>query len=393
MSDPLFQMQTFANGSFITIEGARNGNQFHIITDGQVILKKKNPISGDDASQYLGKGDFFGVITAMTGLPHLETASASGNVGVISVARDRFADLIRRNTPLAMKIIRSYSLRLRQLDALLHYKKGNVEDPIEEAILIADGTIDFGNKEMASYMYQNILEMYPEGDHRAKCMAKLNYLNKSTEKPKKTGNMRTYDVGEIIFCEGEVGKELFIVQAGRVKIFKYVKGQEVVLNVMKDGDIFGELALIDNKPRYASAMPMELSNIITISKQNFSTITETNPGLMAKVITVLSERVWTSYKKTVNAKLADINYRFADMLLLLAEQARAKIAPKIKYNFNMTPEDFLRMVGTTESDMPNLLRFIKAHQFLNNDGNTIVCTDLGLLERAVKGFKDRFSRT
>jgi hypothetical protein len=59
----------------------------------------------------------------------------------------------------------------------------------------------------------------------------------------------------------------------------------------------------------------------------------------------------------------------------------------------MTPEDFLRMVGSTESDMPNLLRFIKAHQFLSNDGNTIICTDLGLLERAVKGFKDRFAKT
>ena len=392
MSEPLFQMQSFPNGSFITMEGTRKGDFFHIIMDGQVVLRTKNPASGEDATQYLGKGDFFGVITAMSGFPHLETATSSGTVSVISVHRDKFADLIRRNTPLAMKIIRSYSLRLRQLDTMQYEQKYRDEDSIESAMKLADGTLEVGNKELAAYMYQSILETHPEGEHRAKCLAKLNYLNKPTERTVKTSSARTYDKNDIIFCEGEPGKELFIVQAGRVKIFKYVGGHEVVLNVMKDGDIFGEMALIDNKPRFASAVSQELTNVITISKANFANITETNPQLMARVISLLSERVWTSYKKSVNSKITESNYRFADLLLILAEQAKVRIAPRSGYNYKISPEDFLRMQGMGDTEMPNLLRFIKSHNFLSTEGSTIICSDLALLERAVKGFKDRYNK-
>lgn len=392
MTEPLFQMQTFPNGSFITMEGTRKGEHIHIIMDGQVVLRTKNPASGEDATQYLKKGDFFGVITAMSGYPHLETATSSGTVSVISVHRDRFADLIRKNTPLAMKIIRSYSLRLRKLDTMQYNKKEENESAVEAALRVADGTLECGNKELAAYMYQSILENYPEGSHRSKCLAKLNYLDKPTEKPRKTGNARTYDGKDIIFAEGEPGEELYIVQAGRVKIFKLLNGHEVLLNVMKDGDIFGEMALLDNKPRFASAIPLEISNIITISKANFANITETNPQLMSKVISLLSERVWTSYKKSVNSKIVDPAYRFADMLLIIAEQNKIKIAPRVKYNYKISPEDFLRMMGMGDNDMPNLLKFIKAHNFLNNETGTIVCTDMALLERAIKGFKERFSK-
>jgi CRP-like cAMP-binding protein len=393
MGEQLFQMQTFTSGSIIAIEGGRKGDHFHIVTEGQVVLRKKNPVSGEDAAQYLGKGDFFGIITAMTGFPHLETATASGSVGVISVHRDRFADLIRRNTPLAMKIIRSYSLRLRSLDAILHNKDdSSVSDPINEMIRIADGTLELGNKELAGYMYQSCLEFYPEGSHRAKCIAKLNYLNKTEDRTLKSGSMRTYDKGEIIFCEGEPAKELYIVQAGRVQIIKYADGKEIIVNNLKDGDIFGEMALLDNKPRYASAIPLELSNIIVMSKDNFGTITETNPGLMAKVITVLSERVWVSHKKAVNSKISDINYRFADILMILAEQAKVRIAPRVGHNYKLSPEDLLHSMGLGDTDMPNLIRFIKSHTFLTNDGRTITCTDMSLLELAVKGFKDKYSK-
>ena len=394
MSEQLFQMQTFTNGSILAIEGGRKGDHFHIITEGQVVLRKKNPVSGEDAAQHLGKGDFFGIITAMTGFPHLETATAaSGVMSVISVHRDRFADLIRRNTPLAMKIIRSYSLRLRQLDSILHNKNDDQSsDPIHEIVRIADGTLDLGNKELAGYMFQSCLESYPEGSHRAKCIAKLNYLNKTESRTIKTGSMRTFDKGEIIFCEGEAAKELYIVQAGRVQIIKYSSGKEIIVNNLKDGDIFGEMALLDNKPRYASAIPLELSNIIVISKDNFSTITETNPGLMAKVITVLSERVWVSHKKAVNSKITDPAYRFADMLMILAEQSKVRIAPRVGHNYKLSPEDLLHSMGLGDTDVPNLIRFIKSHTFITNDGKTITCTDMSLLELAVKGFKDKYSK-
>jgi CRP-like cAMP-binding protein len=87
--------------------------------------------------------------------------------------------------------------------------------------------------------------------------------------------------------EGEPAKELYIVQAGRVQIIKYSNGKEIIVNNLKDGDIFGEMALLDNKPRYASAIPLELSNIIVMSKDNFATITETIMSVGCFIVTTV----------------------------------------------------------------------------------------------------------
>lgn len=75
---------------------------------------------------------------------------------------------------------------------------------------------------------------------------------------------------DLIFEEGAPGDEAYVVEYGRVQIFKKINGQRVPLGVVVEGGIFGEMALIDDQPRMASAQAEEETACVTISKERLS---------------------------------------------------------------------------------------------------------------------------
>jgi CRP-like cAMP-binding protein len=82
-------------------------------------------------------------------------------------------------------------------------------------------------------------------------------------------NRKTYGAGASVFREGEPGDVAYVVQSGNVQIFKTVDGAEKVLGEVGAGGIFGEMALIDDKPRMASARTAEASTLIIVSRNMF----------------------------------------------------------------------------------------------------------------------------
>jgi CRP-like cAMP-binding protein len=80
---------------------------------------------------------------------------------------------------------------------------------------------------------------------------------------------QTLQVGDRIFKEGDEGNTAYVVQSGEVEIFKSVDGKEVVLGRVGQGGIFGEMALIDSKPRMAGARASKGSTIIVVTRDMF----------------------------------------------------------------------------------------------------------------------------
>ncbi len=80
---------------------------------------------------------------------------------------------------------------------------------------------------------------------------------------------QTLQAGDRIFKEGEEGNMAYVVQSGEVEIFKIVDGVETVLGKVGQGGIFGEMALIDSKPRMASARASKGSTIIVVTRAMF----------------------------------------------------------------------------------------------------------------------------
>ncbi len=101
--------------------------------------------------------------------------------------------------------------------------------------------------------------------------------------------------GEIIFREGDLGDMMYILQDGLVDLKKKVEKGEVVLKtISKPSEFFGEMALIDGRPRSASAVAAAETRVIAIDGKSFERMILTNGKFALKIIKILSERIRNS---------------------------------------------------------------------------------------------------
>lgn len=93
-------------------------------------------------------------------------------------------------------------------------------------------------------------------------------------------NVKDYPAGSVIFEEGKTGKSAFIVQSGIIEITKIGSLGEVVIGYVGAGEIFGEMAPIDNEPRMASATALKDTQCIVITEEEFqSKLKDADPFL------------------------------------------------------------------------------------------------------------------
>ncbi|EMJ88881.1 MULTISPECIES: Crp/Fnr family transcriptional regulator [Leptospira] len=384
-----FQMVTFPANSYIIVEGKKDANNFYIIREGKVRVTRETAVVGEDPNQVLGPGDFFGVVAAMSQHPQIESATSLTNVSLISVSYDQFGTLIQKSTAVAMNIIRFFSMKLRQFDTTitrLSFRNAVEEDP-NELFKIGEYYFQQQNTSHATFAYQSYLKHLPNGQFVPQAKLRLQTSNQPFQAPPIDYNKfnRNYKDSEMIFCEHEPGKELFILQSGKVKISKIVNQNEVMLAVLQAGDIFGEMAILDNKPRSASAVAAGDVELLAINKANFEGMVKAQPQLATRLITLLSERIWIAYKQLANLLLKDPQGRIVDTLMTLAEKNRIKVAPKQAYNFEIGTKDLLKMVGLTDPKDELLISDImKNNKFIRMDMGKIVCTDMAELEKLVQ---------
>ena len=85
---------------------------------------------------------------------------------------------------------------------------------------------------------------------------------------------RVFEDGEIVFEEGSTGRDMYVIQSGEVEIIKGTGDAAFVLAVLGRGEIFGEMALIDEKPRSATVVSITPCKLALIHKKEFDMLTE-----------------------------------------------------------------------------------------------------------------------
>lgn len=109
--------------------------------------------------------------------------------------------------------------------------------------------------------------------------------------------VRTYQAGQELFQEGEPGSAMFILLQGRIELRKKVSGGEQLLKAVETpNDFFGEMAVLDDRPRSATAVATEASNVLEVDPAAFEQLVVSNGKFAMKIIKVLSERIRASNK-------------------------------------------------------------------------------------------------
>jgi hypothetical protein len=97
--------------------------------------------------------------------------------------------------------------------------------------------------------------------------------------------------GDFIFREGELGTEMYIVNEGRIEISKHVGGEDKVLAQLEKGDFFGEMAILEDLPRAASARALSDARLLMINGSTFDQMLRTNPEIAVRMMRSLSRRL------------------------------------------------------------------------------------------------------
>lgn len=321
----------FRKDSYILIEGKNDSDKFYIIKTGNVKCFKMND-PNNISTKTLGPGDFVGVIPCMSGHSQIENVVALTDVTCISVRKDQYSELIEKNTSVALKIIRTFAHRVRSMNEQLTQLALNsisIDSP-EHIFDVAEYYDRVRRTDIAAYAYNSYLRECPQGIKAFEAASRLNMLRSSIVAQPFTAHselVRSYKKDTMIFSESQSGSDMFIIQDGVVSISKVVDGNEVTLAMLKRGDMFGEMALLENKPRSASAIAHEDCRLMVVNRQNFDQMVGTQPQLISRLTTMLSERLWSMYRHLDNACLRDYQHKMIDMLALQLEKNRKYSGP------------------------------------------------------------------
>jgi len=116
---------------------------------------------------------------------------------------------------------------------------------------------------------------------------------------------RTYLKDEIIFNEGDIGRALFIVLSGRVHIKRKTEDGEVVLATVNAGEIFGEMALLEEMPRTASAVAAEKAQVFMLYKCRLDSLLYEHPSIGVVVIHYLAQTLSARLRATIEHRKED----------------------------------------------------------------------------------------
>jgi CRP-like cAMP-binding protein len=354
----------------VLAEDKRIPTRFFIIREGKVRLYKKIQLAGEDRGEIIGPGDLFGVVSTMAGHSHVETAVAVTDVVLVAVRQDQFGQFIQDKPQVAKNILLTFSKRMRQLNESLAALtlKEEAHPDLDHLFHVAEYYAKDNQYRKACYAFYKYIKYCPEGRHVEKAKELLKRVASDVKGVKfnfaANETLRTYEKDDMIFAEGEPAEEIFIIKRGSVKIARVSGNGEILLEIIKPGDVFGEMALLEAKPRSASAMAHESCELMVVNQANFDQMIKTQPQLITKLITLLAERIWTCYRRLTNTQINDPLNRLYDMLLIQLEKKRIHLGTKDSYIFDIGSQELLTMIGFSSSKGKDMLNKLLKSQFI-----------------------------
>jgi CRP-like cAMP-binding protein len=210
--------------------------------------------------------------------------------------------------------------------------------------------------------------------------------------------LRKYDPGTRIFMQDDPGSTLFVIRNGQVNISApSPKGGEAILAVMTDGDFFGELSILDQKPRSATATAMRPTTVFTLERDDFLEVVHTEPYLAINALAALSERLRRTNLLLGDAFFTDLPTRLAKRLLELARRHGVETDHGLKIDLRLTQADLISEMGASRESVKRLLEELQDQGLILVAGKNIYVRRLDMLRRlTLEGLlqvpKHRFER-
>jgi len=177
----------------------------------------------------------------------------------------------------------------------------------------------------------------------------------------------------IIVSEGDDGDSLMIILSGQVKVTLLSEdGKEIILSILREGDFFGEMSLLDGEPRSATVIAMKESSLLIIQRQNFLKQIDENPSLAKAILVEMSMRIRRADRRIGGLVLLDVYGRVATFLLELASMEGKKVEGGILIEKRPTQQEIASMLGASRETVSRVLNDFSRRGIIIMDGKSIM---------------------
>jgi CRP-like cAMP-binding protein len=191
--------------------------------------------------------------------------------------------------------------------------------------------------------------------------------------------VRRFAAGQIVFTEGEPSDHLYVVRSGRVRIFvASAHGDELTLTVLTVGDSIGELSIIDEQPRSASAAAIEATELLTIGADSMRAALTADPALLWTVAGELAATVRRLTGSAGDMVFLDLPRRLAK---LIVAEATAGNDGALRVELGMSQSGIAARLGVTRQSLNRALTGLARRGWISARGHGYVIEDLPSLRR------------
>lgn len=361
----------YTKGSIIYFEGDHDERIF-IMQQGAVLLSSTDIESGQPVAEQVRSGEFFGVKSALGHFGREETATALVPTVAVALTIQEFEILFSNNKQLIMKMLRVFSNQLRQIHKKTESILNNVVADQQSGMLaVAQSFFDDEQFRSACDVYLKFLKRYPSSPQvqevtklyanakahsdRAAQRSKYNTFTDSSDSDSSNLKLfslpaferfaKQYEPGEVIIAEYEPGDSFYLLQSGRVQLVKCVNGSSKNLDILKPGEFFGEMAILDNSPRSATCVASGNVKCLEFNKENFELLITGNPQMALMLLKIFCKRIYDQKRRFRILVIKDLQARMADVFLMLDEMNPIANPAEKQRRFNVTIPDIAHWSG------------------------------------------------
>ncbi|MFZ5368820.1 MAG: Crp/Fnr family transcriptional regulator [Spirochaetota bacterium] len=166
---------------------------------------------------------------------------------------------------------------------------------------------------------------------------------------------RSFQKGEIIFSEFEPGDAFYLIQSGRVQLVKIIGDIEKTLDILHPSEMFGEMAILEDSPRSATAIALDDVKVLEFNRANFEVLMMGNPQIALKLLKLFTKRIYDQKRRFMILTLEDPQAKIADVFLMLDETQPAIDRTTERREFKTTVEDIAHWAGTSVDQAKDII--------------------------------------
>jgi CRP/FNR family cyclic AMP-dependent transcriptional regulator len=193
----------------------------------------------------------------------------------------------------------------------------------------------------------------------------------------------TFQKGDIIFCEFEPGEAFYLIQSGRVHLLKIIGGIEKTIDILNPGEMFGEMAILEEAPRSATALALDTVKALVFNKQNFGVLMQGNPQIALTLLRVFTKRIFDAKRRFMILTLDDIEARVADVFLMLTESPGNESLTGDRIEFPTSIDDVAQWAGISPAQAGEVLNHFVSQRRVEIYPNKIVVKNINDFTRFV----------